>query len=138
MLRILFSILLVCLPGFGQVEHLRDVKTIYVADLGTNDSARVLRARLVNRLAKSKELRVTEDPERADARLTGIVEGRDRFVNGTSLRRYDLVVKLLSRDKSVLWVKDWKRVHDGGLFNADLEDKIVRELLKAIKKDGGQ
>src|SRR6266481_388321 len=56
------------------VQHLQDVKKIYVGSFGDGPGSELIRSKLISRLVKSNRVEVVEVPDQADAILTGVGE----------------------------------------------------------------
>lgn len=52
------------------IERLRDVHTIYVADIGNGENARNFKEEIINQLALSKRITIAASPDGADAILS--------------------------------------------------------------------
>lgn len=130
------------------ISRLREVKTVYIDSLGDSEGAKLIREKLVNRLAMSNRISVTENRDEADAIITGIaqldkiesgsVHTNSQGGSGSYGTGYDatLVVRLITSDKRILWVSEAK---PGKFFvssvSSSVADKVSKELLKAIQKD---
>jgi hypothetical protein len=77
---------------------------------------------------KSGKLTVVEDPQRADAILTGVV-GADIYG-----RAETSAFKLITRDGKIIWVGEKNR-RGLGSASSGMADKIANALLKAIEMD---
>ena len=96
------------------VQTLSDIKKIFVTPLGTGDDSELIRQKIINQLIQSGILRVVDTPDEADATLTGVAciySGMDFSIsNGTgsggTYQRVNLVVRLVSKTKQVLWTWD--------------------------------
>jgi hypothetical protein len=115
------------------IDHLRDVRIIYVDKLGESDDANLIREKIINRLLESKTIVVTDDKAKADAVLAGAVTVSSSFraVNGTGRTKHyaDFAMRLVTSDKRILWTK----AGDSAADSAD--EAIIKDLFKAIKKD---
>jgi hypothetical protein len=134
----------------SDVQKITDVKTIYVAPLGTVEGSELVRQKIINRLLKSGIVTVTEDAEHADATLTGTSEVNHRhslsgslnvsggFVRGRTRYSAESVIRLVGRNKTVLWSDEvstskWlfaSRSVKGASSN--VADKLVKRLVEAI------
>lgn len=125
----------------ARIEHLRDVRTIYVASFGDAPGANVIKEKVVNQLVRSGKLRVTESPDSADAALIGL----GQIMQGFSASSYGslseagtteqavVVVRLVSKDKVILWTDESSRA-----TSSKAAEKMVKNLLRAMEKDGKQ
>jgi hypothetical protein len=126
-----------------QVATLREVRTVCVDSFGNAEGADLIREKVINRIVKSGKLSPVENRESADAVLTGIGEiskGVAYSASGGSASggtRYDatLVVRLVGKDKKILWVEEAKPGFLSGSASSSVADKIVKSLLKAIEQD---
>jgi hypothetical protein len=107
------------------IQRISDVRTIAIASLGNSDAAALVREKLSNRLVKSGRVVVVEDPERADAVVTGVVGAN---VYG---RADTGAFKLVAWDGRILWVGE-NSTRGLGSASGHMADKIANELLKAI------
>ena len=115
------------------VQRLRDIQTIYIDKLGESDDASLVRERIINRLIESKALVITDDKDKADALLVGVVTFSTGFRASGGVARSkhfaDFAVRVVTLDKRILWTK-------AGDSSADHADEaILDSLLNAIKKD---
>jgi hypothetical protein len=124
-------------PQTKGIEHLRDVHTIYVDKLGESDASNMIREKIINRLVRSKRLTVVDDVTQADAILTGAAEAHEslRVSEGTGHTRHisSVAARLITQDKQILWVNETKT--GKWRWSDDADEKLVKELLDAIKKD---
>jgi len=147
------TVVLFTLPSLilcQQASALRDVKKIYVDSFGTAEGADLIKEKLVNRLVKSGRVSVVEDPDAADAVLTGIGEINKGVRYSASAGQYGglasggtsydatLVVRLLGKDKQILWVDEAKPGFMPGSVSSSVADKVSKNLLKAIEKASKQ
>lgn len=92
-------------------SDLAKVRTIYIDDLGPNDGANLIKEKLKYELMRSKEFRVTENKDQADAILNGHAEvdkgfsvGWDRYDGGGGTTYNAIVVlKLLDKSNNIIW-----------------------------------
>ncbi len=139
-----------CLGLSQQANTLSEVRKIFVDSFGTSEGADLIKEKLINRLVKSGRVTVVENRDAADAVLSGIGEiskGVRYSANsgqyggaasgGTS---YDatLVVRLLGKDKQILWVDEAKPGFMPGSVSSSVADKVSKNLLKAIEKASKQ
>jgi hypothetical protein len=110
------------------IQRISDIKTIAIASLGNSDAAALVREKLSNRLVKSGRVVIVEDPERADAVLTGVVGAN---VYG---RADTGAFKLVTWDGRIIWVGE-KSTRGFGSASGHMADKVSDELLKAIDRD---
>lgn len=131
----------------GGVQHLRDVKKVYVGSFGDSAGADVIRNKLISHLVKSGRIEVVEKEDQADAILTGAGQISENHVfnasstatggsaHGSTHYHATAGVRLLSRDSKILWADDTSN----GMFalsaSSSLADKIAKRLLKAIAED---
>lgn len=143
--RPILVLLMLCCVGFAQspVTSLRDVKTIYVADLGQSDEAKQLREKLVTKLTESKLYAVTEQPETADATLTGTssfsTDRRAVVVDGIGSSQSDysatVLLKLSGQNKQLLWTSELDgKANSFKDLSSAIADNMVKTLKAALKK----
>lgn len=130
------------------VQHLRDVKTVYVGSFGDALGADVIRNKLISHLVKSGRIEVVEKEDQADAILTGAGQVTENHVFDASATatqasthggtRYHATagVTLLSRDSKILWADDTSNGMFARSAMSSIADKIAKKLLKAIEEDG--
>jgi hypothetical protein len=133
MMLILFLLISFVPPQEQTIQRLRDIRTIYVDKLRDSDDAILVREKIMNRLFELKALAVTDDKDKADAVLVGVVTFSTGFRasgNVARTRHYaDFAVRLVTPDKRILWTK-------AGDSSADHADEAIPDsLLNAIKKD---
>ncbi|HXG33323.1 MAG TPA: hypothetical protein VNJ11_08155 [Bryobacteraceae bacterium] len=148
-----FTVVFFTLPGLircQQASTLRDVKKIYVDTFGTAEGADLIREKLINRLVRSGRVSVVEDPGVADAVLIGIGQIHKDVGYSASVwqyggaasggTRYDatLVVRLLGKDRQILWVDEAKPGFRARSVSSSVADKVSKNLLKAIEKANKQ
>jgi len=148
---VLFALL--ALPSLivcQQVGALEEVKKIYVDSFGTAEGADLIKAKVVNRLVKSGRVSVVENRDAADAVLTGIGEINKGVRYSASAGQYGgtasggtqydatLVVRLLGKDKQILWVDEAKPGFISHSVSSSVADKVSKNLLKAIENASKQ
>jgi len=110
------------------IQRISDLKTIAVGNLGDSIAASLVREKLSNRLVKSGRITVVEDPQRAEAVLTGVV-------GATPYGRAETAAfKLVTWDGRIIWVGE-DSTRRPGSASTHIADKIAGELLKAIDTD---
>ena len=115
-----------------KLPDLRDVRRIYVGDMGTADEADRFRFLLEEQLLK-RGFDVVLRPEGADAILSGAL----------SVRVYDdksearVAVRLASRDGQVLWARDFghKRFRINPLSLQEPTKRRAEEVAEALRRD---
>lgn len=142
-------------PAFGHAQgpaRLRDVRSVYVAELGKSEEAKAYRQQLVSELAK--HFKVVDTPAEADAVLNAASKygtqnvdkqyqdfGQDMEVrNGSQVvpsRR--VVFSLRSKQNRALWSLKLDpsnyRGGDEAQRGRALAERVSREMLKAVEKD---
>ena len=135
------------------VERLRQVRTVYVSDLGHSVKSKVLRQEIIKRLGQSNRISVASAPDNADAVLgveikyatKNVDQTLDTFSDSaatTGSRVIDteqIVFRLLSQSRAL-----WSMKLDAESFSERTEDqaaralahKVSREFLKAVERDG--
>lgn len=129
------------------IEHLRDVRTIYVGSLGDAFGAEMIRNKLVDRLVKSGQVEIVESSERADAILTGIADAEKierhvasatpTFASSSGGTRFvaTSAVRLINQQHKILWTCDESNGMLGRSVTSSVAERIVKSLTKAIKQD---
>jgi hypothetical protein len=110
------------------IERIRDLTSIAIASFGASDGAALVREKLSNRLVTSGRLMVVEDPEGADAVLTGVV-GTDIYGSASTA-----AFKLTTCDGHIIWVGETS-ARGSRSASSDIADKIANGLLKAVEAD---
>ncbi len=131
--------------------RLSDVKTIFVAPLGTDEGAELVRQKVINKLIRDKLFTVVESPSSADAVLMGAsgVNHRHHLIVTNSFistgTRYsaECVVRLVGKNQQVLWMNETstRRLfgpHSARAASSTVADKLVDELSKAIELERSQ
>jgi S1-C subfamily serine protease len=111
-----------------QIQRLRDVKIVAIGSLGNSDAAALVREKISNRLVKLGKLTVVDDPQRAEAVLSGIV-GADFYG-----RAAGAAFQLVTVDGRIIWVGE-NNARGLGSRSTHLADRIANELLKAMDAD---
>ena len=123
------------------VQRLADIKKIFVAPLGTDDGAELIRQKIINRLIKSENFSIVESADDADATLTGAA-GISTSVSfnrygrgGTHFSAY-IVVRLIGKTKQVLWMEETRPRLFGALSaSSNVAGRVITDLTKAITVD---
>ena len=144
-------------PGAEQnqkVVRLRDVSSVYVAELGKTEKAKALRQELIKGLSGSGRVRVVDTPAEADAVLSLSVRNGTKNVDQTFQTFGDgsgvwktgsivvpdtkIVFRLDSKQSRALWaVKlDYRRFsRDDAKTARAMADRVSREFLKAFERE---
>jgi hypothetical protein len=136
----------------NRVGRLRDVNTVYVAELGQTVKAKNLRQEIMRRLVESKRIRLADAPDKADAVLNVSVTHRTRnvdwpyetFGDGMQIgskvvNTAEIVLRLDAHQDRTLWSDKF----DTGNSSAKNERQATRALanrvslkfLQAVEKD---
>jgi S1-C subfamily serine protease len=113
------------------IGRLSDIKTIAFSSFGNSVSADLVREKISNRLVKSGRLTFVEDPQQADAVLTGVL-GVDVYGRADTA-----AFKLVTWDGRIIWVGEdtvqfrWRT----GSASSHVADKVANGLLKALEAD---
>lgn len=140
--------MLTALPA-QTVDRLREVRVIYVQKLGDTEGSAFIREKIINRLFEADGLSVTEKSEAADAILKGMasidkseeatISATDKSAVGRAGVSYDatVVLRLVTQRGTILWVGEAKPASFFGppSVSSSVANKIVKNLLQAIKKD---
>jgi hypothetical protein len=110
-------------------KSLDDVHTIFVDSLGSGENSGLIRDKLVNRLSASKRFQVVLDADKADAIMTG--SGVDSAGGPYGAVHAAAAVRLVTKDKQILWVSEAKSNTFTRSASSSLADNIVKELEKA-------
>ena len=120
-------------PAKDVVQRLGGVKSIYVASLGTEEGAELIRQKIAVWLINSKSITVVESAEDADAILTGMAQCSQVPGHGYSAV---LVVRLNGKSNQLLWTDDVIPMRSGTRgATSNIAENMVTDLLKAIAKD---
>lgn len=131
------------------------VKRIYVESFGDDAISKELQSMIVSSLARTKQFKVTENRERADAILKGValeksaqelhaysegtLAGRaaisDSSAHTETVNEAKLSVRLVNSDGDVIWTstQESKGAKYKGA-SADVADECVKQLLRDIDK----
>jgi hypothetical protein len=112
-----------------------EVRSIFVDPLGQGEFSGVIRDKIINRLVASGRFQVVNDPDKADAVLTGSVSEApvNRYNNGSGGTRFDAnaVLRLVAKDQRILWVSEAKNGAFSRSASSSVADRIVKDLVKA-------
>ena len=144
-----------CAPAFGQaagVARLRDVKSVYVAEMGKSVWAKAIRQELIGELAK--RFKVVDAPAEADAVLDAaeragtqnvdrqyqsLEHGMEARTGSQVVASRRLVFSLRSKQSRALWSLKLDPANYRGPDEAQrgraLADRVGSEMLKAFDKD---
>lgn len=138
------------------IERLREIRAIYVADLGQTEKARMLRQEIINEFAKSNRITVTATPDEADAVLSVSIKHGTKNIDypyeefgEPGLKRttkivatQQLVFRLNSRQNRTLWSARFDPANFGDTNETksarSLANRVSRKFQKAVEKDGKQ
>lgn len=147
LLLVVFSLAVLVNASDSSINpQIRDVKRIYVSELGTTDSASIIREKIKLRLIESGKFTVVDRKEDADAVLTGTVV-MEKHVDGDlhdiDTEEKGVAIFYLRRADSneVIWTYEYKPK----FFNiAILTDKATRgynqlanRTVEKLMKDAG-
>lgn len=116
--------------------RLRDVRRIFVGSVGSSEGADMVQSKIIVALSKTKRLAVVTSPDDADAVLTGAADASKIVDRGFTKDEATLAVRLIGKDKSILWAGDAMSGRFTRNGTTDVASKIVKALLKAIEEDG--
>jgi hypothetical protein len=135
------------------VERLRQVRTVYVADLGKTAMPQALRREIIKTIDQSKRVDIVNSPEQADAILDVAIKRGTKNVDRsldvwddpqlkTGSRVVDteeMVFSLLSGQSRTLWslkldVESFAERNETEAVRV-MARKISREFLKALERD---
>ena len=124
-------------PEIEEYPALAKIKRIYIANLGNEEGSGLVREKIRLRLAKSARMSVVENPDQADAILTGVA-GVDRRYQGSSgdlQTRYTGfgVLRLVDvKTSETIWAFEYKRgwVGPNTSVSSRVADQTVDKLLK--------
>jgi hypothetical protein len=112
------------------------IKKIYIANLGNEEGAGLVREKLRLRLAKTARFSVVEVPEEADAILTGVagVE-RSYYGSGGDLQTHYAGIGILrlvdGKTKDTIWTFEYKRSRGRPTsVSTKVADQTIDKLLK--------
>jgi hypothetical protein len=129
-------------------QRLSDIKKVFVAPLGTDTGAEIIRQKIINRLIKDGTIAVVETADNADATLVGASEMshngyivvNNGFASSGTKYHADSALRLLGRDKQLLWMDEIQSrkyfpPHSAKGASSNLADKVVKRLVDAIEAD---
>ena len=123
------------------VERVQDIKTIYVGSFGEGPGSDLIRNKVIARLVKSGRVEVVENPESADAILTGVGElSKSTYysANATTTNasaaggtRYHATsaARVLNRQQKILWADE----ASNGMFYRSATSSVADKLVKTLK-----
>jgi len=137
----------------SRVGRLRDVKTVYVAELGQTENAKTLRLEIIKDLEESKRIKLAQTPDEADAVLRLSVKHGTKNVDwpyqpfgeigmqigSKVVPTFQIVLTLNAHQNSTLWLV---KFYSSGSADKDeqqaartLANTVSRKLLKAMESD---
>jgi hypothetical protein len=111
-----------------EVQRISEVKKVAVSSFGSTDAATLVREKFINRLAKSGQLQVVDEPRDADAVFSGIV-GANVYGRADSA-----AIRLSTGTGRILW-SDETSVRGFGSASSHMAETLCDHFLNAIKKD---
>lgn len=126
------------------IERLRELRAVYVADLGQTAKAKTLRQEIINELARSNRIKVAATPDDADAVLSVSIKHGTKNIDHTYeefgepglktttkiVATQELVFRLDSRQNRTLWSARF----DPGSFGDTSETKSARALANKVSR----
>jgi hypothetical protein len=120
------------------VQHLQDVKTIFVAPMDGDNAvvANLIRDKLISHLGKYRGISVVETEDRADAILTGswMIQTTPNAY-GHSVYHMRGAMRLDSKDGVVLWSDEISNGPFARSASSSFADNVARKLAQAILAD---
>ena len=125
----------------NNTSRVSEVHKIYVGSFGGSTDAIYLRHKLVLRLTRSKRFLVVDDPDAADAILSGTAQlrlvgyynsnPRIRYRNGASVAVYDakMVLRLDDRTGHCVWTGNLKPRFWGSQY---VSDNVVNQAARHV------
>jgi len=113
-----------------RASRLAEVHSISVGDLGQSEGARMIREKVINRLAMSGRLTVVEYSGDGDAELIGMVE-RSEIPGDCDA---SVALRVIGKDGHILWSGESKW-NGRGSFSSSLAERVTDKLLEAIRKE---
>ncbi len=137
---LMFAVFSAVLPA---APALKDVHTIYVDSLGDSDGSRLIREKIINRLAG--KFAVTDRKEDADAILcgaamvgvTGSIETRPGYAAANADPQASVAVRLVSRRGDILWVHEARNsswVWKSSSVSTQVAESVVKALVKRYER----
>src|SRR5207245_674349 len=134
---LLVSSLLCLFPVFTfcqDTSKLGSIKRIYIGDLGREEGSDLVREKIRLALMKCDRFRVVEQPESADAILTGVAGVERRHRDGDTRFAGVGVLRLVNiKSDQTIWVFEYKRGFGFGSASSRVANKVVEKLLKDAK-----
>ena len=153
-----FAVLVFLTPAFAWdqdsgVGRLRDVRTVYVAELGKTDRAKTLRQEIIKSLKESERFRLTDAADKADAVLTVSIKNISKNVDwpyeafgeagiqtgSKVVQTSEIVLSLNSHQQRSLWAAKFDSASFSGKTEThaarSLANAASKKLLKAVEKD---
>ena len=120
------------------VQKLADIKKVFVATLGTERGAELIRQRIINQLTESGHIVVVESPEDSDATFNGFARLHRYSLYDDLVTSGEAVVRLTGKEKQILWTDDvslskFPGYGSANKMSSNIANKIVQNLTKAIE-----
>lgn len=137
----------------SRVQRLRDVSTVYVAELGQTEKAKTLRQEIIRTLIESKRIRLADAPDEADAVLSVSVKNGSKNVDwafesfgdpgmktgSKVVHTAEIVLRLNSHQDRTLWAVKFDSWNSSGNDEKQaaraLADTVSQKFLKAVERD---
>lgn len=147
LLLIVFSLIVVVNAQNKSINsQLRDIKKIYVTELGTTDKSDIIRNKIQLRLVKTGKFTIVDRREDADAVLTGTVV-MEKYVdvsdNDVNTKTNGVGVFYLRRatDDQIVWTYEYKsKFFDFAIFTDRVVrayDQVAERTVDRLMKDAG-
>ncbi len=129
--------------SINPVQKLADVKKIFVATLGDQRGAELIRQKIINGLTNSGHITVVESADDADATFNGVARLHRYGLYDDLVTSGEAVVRLVGKNKQILWTDEDNRSKFPGYGSANkmstkIADKLVQDLTKAIELDNNK
>ena len=136
----------------SRIGRLRDVNTVYVAELGQTDKAKTLRQEIIRGLVESKRIKLADTPDKADAVLSLSVRqgtknvdwayqtfGDGMQIGSRVVPNAEIVLRLDSLLDRTLWLVKFDSAGSAGQNETQaaraLANTVNRKFLKAMESD---
>jgi len=119
-------------PDYSTLEG---VRFIYLGDLGNEEGADLIREKMRVRLLNSGRFEIVENPERADAVLTGSAGVEKRLHDGTTSYHGEGLLRLIdTKTQKTIWAHEYQR---GFMFGGSVSTRVADQMTDQLLKDAG-
>lgn len=111
------------------------IKSIYLGNFGGGEGSDLVREKLRVRLINSGRFELVENPDRADAILTGSAGVEKRLDEGTTDYRGTGLLRLVdAKTQKTIWAHEYQR---GFMFGGSVSTRVANQMADQLLKDAG-